>query len=633
MKSLTATKYLYLNTLAIIFMSLFIQINYTRAADNFPADPSKMTISVKNHTVGRGKTISNLGYFGKPYGFDLDGFLKMNPDNFFPKTQVPLEELRYGGGPGGLLIAGKIGAGGRKIVSCGEQRSDQSSYFAYEFFPTGEPWDSIWVVDRDEVVDIPYFPNYKGISDQDFVCRFSDYKTFVPDQVAPLGVDVIWTSHVWGIKTYDLWNFFQFYIIPQKQSIKDMYVAWTARHNLGINIFTNNPNDDDIVYFDRENKLACVEDQPGWDGDGIAGPVAYKFWPPDDIAAEKIKWTFFTREMISHYDSEWYDHLSSGRIDPPNSDGNGTSAKGFLSYSCGPFDVDVGDTLHIRMAVLVGEGLDGVIENMKRIEKMMAEDFAIPTSPPSPPLRIEAGNHQATLKWDAHPNDKNPETWTDKYREDFQLVQQPFEGYRIYKSFTEGGPWTLLGEYDVPDNEYGENTGLIREFTDLGLLNNVVYYYCVTAFSKPDQITGFPELESAKGLSTVEVIPGTQIPETVGKVFVVPNPYRSDLDYSSYKPPWEIPDPRRNINDEPGQDRWTEHDRKIQFVNLPNPCVIRVYTSAGDLVNTFNHDDPNIGIYNWNLTSSVGQTIASGIYLYTVEANSEIQVGKFVVIK
>jgi len=142
-------------------------------------------------------------------------------------------------------------------------------------------------------------------------------------------------------------------------------------------------------------------------------------------------------------------------------------------------------------------------------------------------------------------------------------------------------------------------------------------------------------LESGVALSRKVVIPGTQVPETVGDIYVVPNPYRGDLDYSAYKPPWEKPDPLRNQQNLPGKNRWTEFDRRMQFVNVPSPAEIRIYTLAGDLVNTLYHDNPQVGIKDWNLTSKVGQTVASGIYLFTVEdkKNGKVQVGKFVIIK
>ena len=105
------------------------------------------------------------------------------------------------------------------------------------------------------------------------------------------------------------------------------------------------------------------------------------------------------------------------------------------------------------------------------------------------------------------------------------------------------------------------------------------------------------------------------------------NPYRADINYSEYNPPWERPGQ--------GRQRWVEQDRKIQFINVPNPCEIKIYTLAGDLVQTIQHSDPERGFANWNLTSAVGQTVASGIFLFSVEdtKNGNIQVGKFVVIK
>ena len=78
-----------------------------------------------------------------------------------------------------------------------------------------------------------------------------------------------------------------------------------------------------------------------------------------------------------------------------------------------------------------------------------------------------------------------------------------------------------------------------------------------------------------------------------------------------------------------------EQDRRIQFINLPAQCQIKIYTLAGDLVNTLDHTDATRGYEDWNLTSSIGQAISSGIYLFTVEdmTNAKVQVGKFVIIK
>jgi len=158
-------------------------------------------------------------------------------------------------------------------------------------------------------------------------------------------------------------------------------------------------------------------------------------------------------------------------------------------------------------------------------------------------------------------------------------------------------------------------------------LNNVEYYYSLTAYSKPDPVSKIPSQETSIAANAKRVVPGTPAPATVGEVAVVPNPYRGDIAYNSYNPPWEKPQGSRN--------RWMEQDRRIQFINLPNESEIKVYTLAGDLVTTLSHSSIDQGYEDWNLTSSVGQAISSGIYLFTVEdkKNGKVQVGKFVIIK
>ncbi|NIA09961.1 MAG: hypothetical protein GWP10_09580, partial [Nitrospiraceae bacterium] len=114
---------------------------------------------------------------------------------------------------------------------------------------------------------------------------------------------------------------------------------------------------------------------------------------------------------------------------------------------------------------------------------------------------------------------------------------------------------------------------------------------------------------------------------TIGKVAVVPNPYRGDIAYNIYNPPWEKPGGTRA--------RWMEQDRRIQFINLPAQCEIKIYTLAGDLVATIPHNDPNKGYEDWNLTSFAGQAISSGIYLFAAKDSKtgDVQLGKFVIIK
>jgi hypothetical protein len=78
-----------------------------------------------------------------------------------------------------------------------------------------------------------------------------------------------------------------------------------------------------------------------------------------------------------------------------------------------------------------------------------------------------------------------------------------------------------------------------------------------------------------------------------------------------------------------------EQDRRIQFINLPYPSKLIIYTLSGDVVRTLDHNDPLKGYKDWDLTSNVGQTVASGVYLFSAEDlnTNEVQTGKFVIVK
>jgi len=76
-------------------------------------------------------------------------------------------------------------------------------------------------------------------------------------------------------------------------------------------------------------------------------------------------------------------------------------------------------------------------------------------------------------------------------------------------------------------------------------------------------------------------------------------------------------------------------DRKIEFVNLPKECTIRIFTIAGRLVRTLEHSSAdNNGRASWDLRTKDGLEIAHGIYIYHVDApDVGTKIGKLAVIK
>jgi hypothetical protein len=70
----------------------------------------------------------------------------------------------------------------------------------------------------------------------------------------------------------------------------------------------------------------------------------------------------------------------------------------------------------------------------------------------------------------------------------------------------------------------------------------------------------------------------------------------------------------------------------LEFQNVPDECTIRIYSLAGDLVNTIRHSD-GTGVARWNLQTASRQQVASGIYIYHVESPYGEYMGRFAVVK
>ena len=76
-------------------------------------------------------------------------------------------------------------------------------------------------------------------------------------------------------------------------------------------------------------------------------------------------------------------------------------------------------------------------------------------------------------------------------------------------------------------------------------------------------------------------------------------------------------------------------ERRIDFVNLPPRCTIRIFNTAGKLVQVLEHDAPaDRGSESWDLVSKDGLTVSFGVYIFHVDAPGiGEKVGKFTLIK
>ena len=101
------------------------------------------------------------------------------------------------------------------------------------------------------------------------------------------------------------------------------------------------------------------------------------------------------------------------------------------------------------------------------------------------------------------------------------------------------------------------------------------------------------------------------------RIAVVPNPY---VGTSSFEPRSQIEG---------------RGERRIQFINLPPECTIRIFNIRGELIRTLYHDGiTDDGAEWWDLRTEEQQDISFGVYVFHIEAPGIGEhVGKFALVK
>jgi hypothetical protein len=342
-----------------------------------------------------------------------------------------------------------------------------------------------------------------------------------------------------------------------------------------------------------------------------------------------------------------YQFMSNGEFDVGDTpDGNYSAASNWVSMmSTGPFPTWApDDTLSITFAVVAAPDSVGLLSNSKVAQVAFDEGFTIPSGPPSPRLAFGTENNSVVIGWAAGdslypPGDPlegqvlpvDSPLRSPEHHISLITRREDFQGYRIYRyqgTSLSGDPFrtaTLVAQFDKIDG-IGFDTGLPpkdengrRRFVDSDLLDGSPYWYAVTTFSAPDIEDGLPEFESGFNENSNLVYPGSAASDwSEGGIGVYPNPYRAASMFDVHTP-----------------SGVSEIGRKIWFTGLPARSRIDVFTLAGDLVKSIEHDNPNSGQEPWDLISEPVRAIASGLYIYVVTdlETGQVQRGKLVIIK
>jgi hypothetical protein len=83
----------------------------------------------------------------------------------------------------------------------------------------------------------------------------------------------------------------------------------------------------------------------------------------------------------------------------------------------------------------------------------------------------------------------------------------------------------------------------------------------------------------------------------LGSIRVVPNPYYNRSRYE-----------------------LNQFARVMRFINMPEQATVRIFNLSGQLVRTLRKTDPTSSILNWDLLTENRLPVASGVYVYHVEA-------------
>ncbi|MGQ9602789.1 MAG: hypothetical protein ACUVUU_01095 [bacterium] len=524
----------------------------------------------------------------------------------------------------------------------------------------GEPWAAIATFDRFDFLKYDtvcsgFKVSSPGNSSIDLESTFN-----TENSPRDLGMTVTLRYMMWNDPRID--DFIVMKIsLGFKKKITDFWIGWMTDCDLG----NNDLHDyyyDDMVGYNEQIGVAYIYDD---DGDPVfpsdrkskllsptyvgqillSGPPTggrINAAPTKSVSWETFSWWDWNNDVTG--DASAYERLSSGTIKryPPD-----VPFDYRMMTAVGPYDVEPGDTATFYMALVFGEGYDkafwssrekigadvsdmgSLLEHVGALKSFFADDMRLADPAPHPPVlsQPKLEGRGVTISWEC-PSEEDSD----------------FAGYKVYRSTVSNiGPWELIYDFDKPPYRHscsdtvriGFPTFYMVTGYDLGGNESTRgSSYCKTlhgvyATTVPSDFTGgcadsceshcqgCPECYEECMNRCLSLISKSAL----SRVLVAPNPYRGSAD-------WERLD----------------YEGKIFFFNLPKTCTIWIYTVTGELVSVIYHntpDDPTpdpegseTGGEGWDMLTSNGQSIASGIYIYrVVSPEYGEKVGKFAIVK
>ncbi len=419
-----------------------------------------------------------------------------------------------------------------------------------------------------------------------------------------LGVTVEMTIRGWDQVGYDDFIIFE-NTLHFDRDLEDFFFGWMSDADVGNNVISDF-HVDDLVGFNQATGLAFMYDGDGDpiypdqpDGEKISttaiGQILLEAPVPGGsvtAATEKsptlswsgFNWWDWNSDVTGETDA--YERLSSTEKDIALP----TSAFDYrIQTGIGPYSVRAGDTARFVIAYVMGDGvsesassLGSLFDNTQVAIAFHAADYQLGAVSPPPPMIEDpvVTGLTALVSWSADAES-----------------DAGFDHYNFYRSrATAVGPWEFLAELQAGVTSY-----------EVELEPGFNQFFRVTSEGQ----TGLESNGNSAWSKTLTPVEGSVAPvNRLDRITVAPNPYVGSAE-------WELVD----------------YEGKILFSNLPARCTLQIYNLAGDLVYSVEHNNADLGTESWNLLTHDRQSVASGLYLYSVNAPGLWQkIGKFAII-
>ncbi|MCF8412630.1 MAG: hypothetical protein K9G44_04370 [Melioribacteraceae bacterium] len=176
----------------------------------------------------------------------------------------------------------------------------------------------------------------------------------------------------------------------------------------------------------------------------------------------------------------------------------------------------------------------------------------------------------------------------------------PVNKYFIYRSESRIGPWKLLDSVSV--GNYSSGNSYLYEDIDPTFKVGETKYYSIVSSDANGNYSG--KTNFVKHTRSIKAV--TKLDE----VHVVPNPFYISSGFEG-----------------------EAAEGMLGFYGLPEKCTINIYSFAGQLIQSIEHDEPVYSV-TWLQISRNFQELASGMYYFVVRTpDGQTSKGKFLVIK